>query len=195
MSRQNIPLFPLHTVLFPGGVLPLRVFEARYLDMVTDCMKQGSGFGICLIREGDEVGAAATTYEMGTLARVSYFERRADGLLGITVNGEARFRILATEVTPNQLILAEVEVLSPDPRCAVPEHAGDMQSLLGRILDELGYPYARLERRFDDASWLGARLIELLPLALEAKQRLLQLDDPLARLERLKAMLDNGEYS
>ena len=194
MSRLTIPLFPLHTVLFPGGALELRVFEARYLDMVTECMKHDAGFGICLIREGDEVGKAATPYDVGTLVRISYFNRRSDGLLGITVNGERRFRIVDTEVLPNQLRRAEVELLPAEGDCALPQAYCSMAEPLRQILEQLGYPYAKLERRYDDAVWLGARLAELLPLKLELKQYLLQMDDPLARLERLRAVLDSGEY-
>lgn len=195
MSRLTIPLFPLHTVLFPGGALGLRVFEARYLDMITECMKHDGGFGVCLIREGDEVGQAAVPYEVGTLVRISYFDRRADGLLGITVNGERRFRIVDSEVLPNQLRRAEVELLAPEGDCALPEAYCSMVETLQQILEQLGYPYAKLERRYDDATWLGARLAELLPLKLELKQYLLQMDDPLARLERLRAVLDSGDYS
>ncbi|HEY0720771.1 MAG TPA: LON peptidase substrate-binding domain-containing protein, partial [Gammaproteobacteria bacterium] len=98
MTRLRIPLFPLHSVLFPGGPLALRIFEPRYLDMVSRCMREECAFGISLIQEGDEVGDAAQPYEIGTLARISYFERRPDGLLGITVRGEQRFRIIDTEV-------------------------------------------------------------------------------------------------
>lgn len=195
MDRLTVPLFPLHTVLFPGGVLALRIFEARYLDMVSECMKQGSGFGVSLIREGKEVGEAASAYDVGTLVGISWFERRDDGLLGITVTGQKRFRILDTEVGPNQLVHAEVELLPPEPPRPVPEGYRPLAQLLENILEQLDFPYARLERRYDDAVWLGARLTEFLPLKLEIKQYLLQLDDPLARLERLQAIMDNGDYA
>jgi Lon protease-like protein len=195
MRRQNIPLFPLHTVLFPGGVLPLRIFEPRYLDMVSDCLRQDSGFGVCLIREGKEIGAAASTYEVGTLARISWFDRRDDGLLGITVDGERRFRILASEVQPDQLIRAEVELLAPEPVLAIPHDCQLLVRLLQGILEQLDFPYAKLERRYDDAAWLGSRLTEFLPLKLELKQYLLQLEDPLARLERLRAIVESGDYA
>lgn len=195
MSRLNIPLFPLRTVLFPGGALPLRVFEARYLDMLTDCMKRECGFGVCLIREGSEVGEAASTYDIGTLVSISYFDRRPDGLLGITVLGEQRFRIIEQTVSPDQLITAEVELLPAEAQSAVPEHCQELAALLEQILEQLDYPYAKLPRRYDDAGWIGARLTELLPLKLEFKQYLLQLDDPHERLERLRAMLESGNYS
>ncbi len=195
MSRLTIPLFPLHTVLFPGGVLPLRIFEPRYLDMVSECMRRDSGFGVCLIREGREVGEAALTYDVGTLVSISYFDRRPDGLLGITADGKARFRILSSEVLPNQLIRAEVELLAVEAPTPLPAEAWPLQELLRNILDQLDFPYAKLERRFDDACWVGARLAELLPFKLTAKQYLLQMDDPLERLERLRAMLDSNDYA
>lgn len=195
MSRLNVPLFPLHTVLFPGGVLPLRIFEPRYLDMVSECLRLDSPFGICLIREGREVGAAADTYDIGTLARISWFERRDDGLLGINVDGVQRFRVLATEVQPDQLVRAEVELLAPEPACAVPADGMPLVALLQGILDQLDFPYARLERRYEDAVWLSARLTELLPLKLELKQYLLQMDDSLARLERLQAIMESGDFA
>ncbi|MEW6646426.1 MAG: LON peptidase substrate-binding domain-containing protein [Pseudomonadota bacterium] len=194
MSRLNVPLFPLHTVLFPGGVLPLRIFEPRYLDMVSECLRLDSPFGVCLIREGREVGEAANTYDIGTLARISWFERRDDGLLGINVEGGQRFRILTTEVQPNQLIRAGVELLAPEPASAVPADCTPLVALLQGILDQLDFPYAKLERRYEDAAWLGARLTELLPLKLELKQYLLQMDDSQARLERLLAIMESGDF-
>jgi uncharacterized protein len=193
--KMEVPLFPLHTVLFPGGPLPLRIFEARYLDMVSGCLKQGSGFGVCLIREGREVGPAATTYATGTLARVADWHRRADGLLGITAMGERRFQIRAAQVQPNQLTLAEVELLPEDPPTPLPDGCLHMADVLRRIIAQLGNHYATLPERYDDAGWVGCRLAELLPLSLDQKQYLLQMDDPLQRLERLCGMLQGLEIT
>jgi len=189
MATLTIPLFPLHSVLFPGGPLALRIFESRYLDMVSHCLKEESGFGVVLIREGREVGEAPLVYEIGTLGRISDWEQRKDGLLGITVTGEQRFRILETAVQPNQLMTAEVALLPTPPARELPKQYATLASLLQRILDELHHPYAALERHYDDAEWVGGRLAELLPLDLAQKQRLLQEDDPLVRLERLGAIL------
>jgi Lon protease-like protein len=193
MATLTIPLFPLHSVLFPGGPLVLRIFEPRYLDMVSCCLKDESGFGVVLIREGREVGEAPQVYEVGTFGHISYWEQRKDGLLGITVTGERRFRILQTAVQPNQLMTAEVELLSTLPARPLPKQHTPLASLLQRILDELAHPYITLERHYDDAEWVGGRLAELLPLDLALKQRLLQEDDPLLRLARLKAILDGQE--
>jgi Lon protease-like protein len=186
----TIPLFPLHTVLFPGGTLPLRIFEPRYLDMVSNCMKTGSGFGICLIREGSEVGRAAATYETGTLCEIDYFNQQPDGLLGITARGTQRFQILHTEVRPDQLTIAEVKMLANEASQALPAEFAACAEVLRKLLEQLGYPFIKMEKHYEDASWVGARLAELLPIRLEQKQYFLQLDDPLQRLERLSALLE-----
>lgn len=189
MDRLSIPLFPLHTVLFPGGPLALRIFEARYLDMVSRCLKQGSGFGVVLIRDGEEVGKVPEVFDVGTLGHISYWERRRDGLLGITFTGEQRFRILERRIEPNQLMVAEVALLPNEPIVAVPREHRELVDMLLRILDELGHPYLTMPKAFDDSAWVGARLVELLPLELVQKQRLLQLDDPLERLDRVAALV------
>lgn len=190
---ERIPLFPLHTVLFPEGPLPLRVFEPRYLDMISSCLKQGIGFGVCLIREGNEVGQAATTYEMGTLATIQDWHARHDGLLGITVVGGQRFRIVGEEVGRNQLVTAEVEFLPPEPVAEVPEEYLHLTDLVKRIIEKVRHRYEALPARYGDAGWVGFRLAELLPLQLTQKQYFLQLNDPIQRLERLDLVLENLE--
>lgn len=189
MSRLTIPIFPLHSVLFPGGPLVLRIFETRYLDMVSRCLREGSGFGVALIREGQEVGKAAEVYEVGTLGRISYWEQRKDGLLGITLTGEQRYRILGSDVAENQLRTAKVELLPNVRPTPLPEKYQHLAHLLERMLSELEPPYATLVQELDNAEWVGARLVELLPLELVQKQWLLQEDDPLRRLERLEGSL------
>jgi Lon protease-like protein len=195
MSDITIPLFPLHAVLFPGGTLPLRIFEPRYLDMVSDCMKQGKGFGVCLIKDGSEVGKAADTYETGTLSDISYFNQQPDGLLGITAQGRQRFKILSTEVLANQLTIAEVELIENEQPCPLPEQFSEAAGVLQSLLEQLGYPFLKMEKHYDDASWVGSRLAELLPIRLEQKQYFLQLDDPIQRMERLAALLKEMEIS
>ena len=189
MNNLTIPLFPLHTVLFPQGVLPLRIFEPRYLEMISTCLKNEQDFGICLIRTGSEVGDAAETYAIGTVSEITYFNRQADGLLGITVSGKQRFQILSKEVQANQLTMAEVELLPNDQPRSIPPQYQKVVDVLRKIFDQLGYPFIKLEKRYDDASWVSSRLAELLPLRLEQKQQLLQLDDPLQRLEQIKHLL------
>ncbi len=193
VTTMRIPLFPLHSVLFPGGPLALRVFEPRYLDMISQCMKDDSGFGVCLIREGDEVGTAARTYDVGTLSTINYWHRRPDGLFGVTVKGEQRFRILSTEVSTNQLIMAKVELLDNDPQLALEERHKSLVALLSGIMEQLDHPYITLPKQYDDAAWVGGRLVELLPLDWAQKQSFLQMDDPLERLDQLMLMLEH-EY-
>ncbi|MEN8171085.1 MAG: LON peptidase substrate-binding domain-containing protein [Pseudomonadota bacterium] len=196
MSRLTIPVFPLHSVLFPGGPLVLRIFEPRYLDMISRCLKDECGFGICLIREGSEVGEAAEVYPIGTLGQITYWNKRPDGLLGVTLRGEQRFRIIRQWVEPNQLMVAEVEMLPNDLPRLVPEEYQGLVAMLQSIIDELEHPYITLPKQYDDAGWVSARLVELLPLSYSHKQRLLQEEDPLRRLEVLLEMMmrkDRGE--
>ncbi|MDT8383997.1 MAG: LON peptidase substrate-binding domain-containing protein [Gammaproteobacteria bacterium] len=195
MSKLIIPLFPLHAVLFPGGTLPLRIFEPRYLDMVSDCMKNQKGFGVCLIREGSEVGKAADTYEVGTLSEISYFNQQSDGLLGITAQGRQRFKIISQQVQANQLTTAEVILLENENSGPLPKPYVRIADTLRKLLEQLDYPFIKMEKRYDDASWVSSRLAELLPIRLEQKQYFLQLDDPLQRLERLAALMDEMDIS
>ena len=189
MSSERLPLFPLHTVLFPGGVLPLRIFEPRYLDMVSDCLRNDSGFGVCLIRAGREVGAAAETFAIGTLARIQDWDRTPAGLLAITARGERRFHIIAREVREDRLAVAQVEFLEEPLPCALPLQHAPLARLLEHLLDDLDPPYKNLPRALDDADWVGARLTELLPMDLQEKQALLEQGDPLLRLTTLAARL------
>jgi len=193
MTTLSIPLFPLHTVLFPNGALPLRIFEPRYLDMISTCMKGGNGFGICLIKEGSEVGEAAETYETGTLSEISYFNMDANGMLCITAHGKQRFHILSKSVQPNQLTIADVELLPNESAQDIPAQFMPAVDILRNLLNQLGYPFAKLEKQYDDACWVGSRLAELLPLRLEHKQYLLQLDDPIQRLDRLWQLMEELE--
>jgi uncharacterized protein len=190
MSRMHIPLFPLNNVLFPGGILPLRIFEPRYLEMISTCMKEGSGFGVALILSGSEVGEAAKTYDIGSYARIIDWNLRDDGLLGISVQSAGRLRILATEVRPNQLIYADVELIEEQQTQTFPQQYRVAVDLLRDIIAKAGGHYAELEPHYDDPLWVSGRLAELLPIELLQKQHMLQMDDPLQRLERLCAMWD-----
>lgn len=189
MNEPILPLFPLHTVLFPGGVLPLRIFEPRYLDMVSDCLRNDRGFGICLIRSGREVGAAADCHEVGTLARIQDWDKTPEGLLAITARGERRFRALEREVRADQLSVARIELLDEPPPQPLPVEFAPLARLLEHLLDDLDPPYKTLPRALDDTDWVGARLAELLPLDPQEKQFLLEQADPSARLATLAARL------
>jgi len=183
-DADEIALFPLNTVLFPGGLLPLRIFEARYLDMISDCMRKQRGFGICAIQSGDEVGKAAHCYSVGTLATVADFDRGDDDLLRVTVHGERRFRIDESWVEPDQLQRARVSWLK-EQDAALPDARKPLVELLARLLRQAGMPVSDMPAYFDSAGWVAGRLAELLPFALSDKQRLLETDRALERLEIL----------
>lgn len=189
MNESHLPLFPLHTVLFPGGVLPLRIFERRYLDLVADCLRNDRGFGVCLIRSGHEVGAAAEAFTVGTLASIQDWDNTPEGLLAITVRGERRFRVLESAVRADQLNVARIEWIEEAPAVALPLEYAPLARLLEHLLDDLDPPFKDLPRALNDAGWVGARLIELLPLDPLEKQALLELDDPLQRLTTVAARI------
>jgi len=193
---QDFPLFPLKTVLFPGGPLALKVFEPRYLDMLSQCEKTGDSFGICLISEGSEVGPAPVVYPVGTLVNITFWENRKDGLLGISVKGEQKFNIINKRVLTNELSVADVELLDLETVQTLPEQYLSMVSVLEKIIQPLQHPYINLPKKYDDATWVGSRLSELLPLPLTTKQQLLELNEPMGRLAMLyDEMLSLGMLS
>ena len=190
----TIPLFPLNTVLFPGGVLPLRLFEPRYLDMVSNCLRTETGIGVILIKEGAEVGNAARPHEVGTLTSICYWNKRKDGLLGVTLRGEKRFKVISQTVEPSQLIMAEVELLPDESETPVMDEYQHLADMLQEIIGQLEPPYTTMPTHYDNANWVSARLVELLPLELSTKQRLLQTEDPLERLAELSLSLHEKKY-
>ncbi len=186
---MHVPLFPLSTVLFPGGPLPLRIFEARYLDMISERIKNDAQFGVLLIREGRETGST-TTFDVGTLARITDCYQGSDGLLGVTAIGGQRFRLLSSERQSNGLNIGEIEALADETPLALPEEYRPMAHILAGVLDDLGRLYENLERHFDDAGWVSNRFVEILPIDIEQKQRCLEEGDPAARLRLVHEALD-----
>jgi hypothetical protein len=189
-AAVEIPLFPLGTVLFPGGPLPLRIFETRYIDLVSRCLRDGSGFGVVLIREGAEAGGPALTFDVGTYARIVDFSRQDDGLLGIRAQGERRFRILERRRARDGLNVADVEWLPGDRVVPLPAEFADLGPALEAVLEQVGEPYASLERRLDDAAWVAGRLAEIIPIPPGHKQHCLELDDPVERLRFLRPLFE-----
>ena len=187
MSAETLPLFPLQTVLFPGGPLSLRIFEARYLDLVRRCLKEQSSFGVVLILEGAEAGPVTTIATVGTTARLVDFEALPDGLLGVVCVGEQRFRVLRPWRQEDGLNAAEVEYLAESAPCALPPALAYLGELLRELLPRLGSDYTHIEAHYEDAAWVGNRWAEILPLAPSAKQSLLELDDTLERLQQVAA--------
>ena len=185
----EVPLFPLHTVLFPGGLLPLRLFEQRYLEMAKACLRDGSPFGVCLISDGAEVGAPATPQEVGCLARIVHWDMQQLGLLQITAQGESRFRVASRRVRDDGLTLANVVSLPGESDAAVPEELSACRELLERVATQHGEMLFAKPYRFASSVWVSARLAEVLPLPLEAKQQLLELDDGVERLRLLRGFI------
>lgn len=195
---MQLPLFPLNTVLFPGGVLPLRVFEARYMDMVRGCMKQSTPFGVVLISRGREVGAPAATEVVGTLADIVAWDMPQLGLLHLRAIGGARFSIGEASVQADGLQLAQVETIEPDDDVPLAEQFLPCADLLRRVITDAGNRAAEQQAgdtdpirsapfaapyRFDSSVWVGNRLAEFLPIPLRAKQKLMELQDATARLD------------
>lgn len=189
VETLRIPLFPLNTVLFPGGVQALKIFEQRYLDMAAACLKDNTPFGICLIEAGGEVGETAVPHPFGTLAHITDWDMEQLGLLMISTRGGRRFRVLDHEVGADKLLMATVELLA-EPETPLPQTRERLLPLLQRIVSDLGPERMPEPHRFGDAAWVGYRLTEILPIQNLAKQRLLELDDPLSRLEILEKFLD-----
>lgn len=186
---MQVPLFPLNTVLFPGGPLPLRIFEPRYLAMVSDRVQKDAPFGVLLIRDGNETGPA-TTHDVGTLARITDWYQGSDGLLGVTAVGEQRFRVISSFREASGLNIGNIELLPDEPEMPMPEKYQAMPHILGGVLDDLGRLYESLERHMDDASWVTSRFVEILPIDLEQKQQCLESSDPAERLEMVQELLD-----
>lgn len=182
----TLPLFPLHTVLFPEGDLALRVFETRYIDMVRDCLRTGTGFGVCLIRSGNEVGELAMPYDVGTSAQIIDTGLRAEGLLGIYTRGQHRFRIRSMQARPDMLVMAEVEWLDDEPVREPPP--GPMRRLLASLLEvENESRPVLVAGPMNDARWVAYRLAERLPLKLGERQTVLEATDIGQALEVIEA--------
>lgn len=201
---RSLPLFPLGTVLFPDGLLPLRIFEVRYLDMIGRCHKNGAPFGVVSLTQGTEVrragGEAETFAEVGTLAVIHEFDAPQAGLLQIECVGTQRFRLRSSELQKYGLWTAEVEALPDDLPLALPEDLQHTADALRRLVDTLEERRrmevgdgARLPigepRRFEDCGWVANRWCELLPMRTDLKQRLMALDSPLMRLELVGDLL------
>ena len=191
MEAASIALFPLNIVLFPGGLLPLRIFETRYVDMVRRCMRGELRFGVVLIREGSEVGPAET-FDVGSMAKIVDFHQLSDGFLGLSCVGEERFRILTRSRQSDGLNRAEVRMLAPEDTVPVPDRHRRLAELIKSVLPQLGEVYAGIKMRLDDAAWVGHRLAEILPIPAAQKQFCLELADPLERLDFLSPLAREG---
>jgi uncharacterized protein len=190
VKMMEIPIFPLRTVLFPGALLPLRLFEQRYLDMAAASLRENTPFGICLIESGEETGAVAKPHAVGTLAEIVQWDMEQLGILQVATRGGQRFRILEQRETANHLLLANVELIPNDGPIPLPAEHRRLLPLLQRIIDELGTERIPEPHDCEDAEWVGFRITEVLPIQNLAKQKLLELEDPLVRIEILENYLD-----
>ena len=191
-NENWLPLFPLNTVLFPDGILPLKVFETRYIDMVRDCMKKDAPFGVVLIKSGQEIGLAAEPETVGCLAHITNWDAPQLGVLLLRTQGGARFRILETRSHKDQHLEARVELLDNISSELKKEYAPCANTLELVIHDINGKGRAEHGADFEnpfaetlqlnDAGWVADRWSEILPIPLKAKQKLLELDDPQIRL-------------
>jgi Lon protease-like protein len=187
MNANQVYIFPLNTVLFPGGRLPLRVFEQRYIEMTKQCIAGDLPFGVCQIKEGREVGTPAVPEAVGCLARIVEWDMPQLGVFQLQTEGVQRFRIVGSEVARNGLISATIETLPAES--AVTPASPLCTEVLKAIIEKVGAAHFPSPHRFDDAAWIGYRLAEILPIDRETRQQLLQLSDPLERLDQLERVL------
>jgi uncharacterized protein len=199
LTLQSLPLFPLGAVLFPGGVLPLRIFEVRYLDMVRRCHEAGAPFGVVLLTQGGEVrrpGSTESFSDVGTLATITELERPRPGLMMVRATGSHRFRITASDQMRHGLWIANVERIAADREVGIPDDLKPAAHALEKLIHSLEARKAALDRlpleapwHLDDCAWVANRWCELLPLRMQVKQRLLELENPLLRLELVSDVL------
>jgi Lon protease-like protein len=188
-KRETLPIFPLGTVLFPGAILPLRIFEVRYMDMAKACLREGTPFGVCLIREGSEVGAPAVPEPVGCTARIAECDVEELGILKVKAEGIDRFRIVSSEVNHQGLIVGEVEPLAAEAQVNGIDGLAESAEFLRKVILAIGAERFNEPYRFDDATWVSFRLAEILPLRIDVKQKLLELTDATLRLAILHKFL------
>ena len=188
----SIPIFPLNTVLYPGGMLPLRIFEQRYLVMTRDCLRDATPFGVCRIREGAEVGAPALPETVGCTAVIAEWEMPHLGVFHLKAQGKQRFRIRNQEARPDGLIRAEIDVLEEVSGNPNDDALALCRRVLEQIVSRLGAEYFFAPLAFDDPGWVSYRLAEVLPLGLEEKQALLETQVDYERLMRLYRILKSS---
>lgn len=185
----TLPLFPLNTILFPGGVLALKIFEQRYMDMAKRCLQDQSLFGVCLIKEGAEVATATKPYPIGTLARIDTWDMPQLGVLHVRAIGVQRFQILAYQTEADGLILAQALKLPVEKSISLPPEHAPCAAVLKHILAHVGATQFEAPFDFDDGVWVSYRLAEILPIKNRAKQNMLEINDTLVRLDVLHKFL------
>jgi Lon protease-like protein len=188
-KRERLPLFPLQTVLYPGSLLPLRIFEVRYMDMAKACLKESSPFGVCLIKEGPEVGGTAVPENLGCIATIADCDMEELGILKLRARGGERFRIVSSEVNRQGLIVAEVELMEAEADAPDAQGLAECAVFLRKVIAGIGAERFAQPLAYDNASWVSFRLAEILPLRMDVKQKLLELTDATLRLAILHRFL------
>lgn len=192
-TPTSLPLFPLKTVLFPGGLLPLKIFEQRYINMAKACLSENRPFGVCLITQGEEVastqGAAPAIASVGTLARIIDWDMPQLGILHVATQGSSRFQIREHIVAGDGLVVGNVTVIPDEPTMPLHEQLQPLVSLLELIASRVGPQNFPTEHHYDDASWVSYRLAEVLPLPLPIKQSMLEINDAAVRMQVLQKFL------
>ena len=186
-DREDLPIFPLRTILFPDSKLPVRIFEPRYIDMVSRSMREDSEFGIILSRESTDP-KMFETYDTGTLAKIIDWDQGGDGLLGITTIGTQKFRLKELNKQEDGLNIGSIERIEKEGDYKPLKEFTHLVELLQAILDDVNI-YDDNEKRFDSASWISYRFAEILPLRIEDKQKCLEIDDPIIRLNFLEPLI------
>ena len=187
MIEQDVPIFPLRTILFPGSKLPLRIFEPRYLDMVSSSMRSNREFGVVLSRKVPQPGMLET-FSTGTLAKIIDWNQADDGLLGITTLGTNKFELLSMTKQEDGLNIGEIKIIDNEADFKAPPNFDVMISLLRAILEDIDL-YDEREKFFQSASWVSFRFAEILPLEIDDKQKCLEFDDPIMRLNFLEPLI------
>ena len=190
-ALMELPLFPLGTVLFPGALLPLQLFELRYLQMIGECERQSTDFGVVTLTQGQEVhrpGEAEQFEPIGTRVHIERIERPQAGLVRVWCRGVEKFRNASTQQRSDGLWLGRVQALPPEPAIQVPEDLQYLSAQMHEALTQLSaqpseVPHWNEAWRLQDCGWLSNRYGELLPLPLAMKYRLFALQEPLMRLE------------
>lgn len=187
---MNVPLFPLNSIVLPRGRIPLQLFEPRYIDMLTRCLKEDRGFVVVLLREGGETGPVSAFYDIGTYVRIIDFQQLENGLLGITVEGESKVSVVRSWQQEDGLNVGDVECLVEEAGSEVPERYSELPSVLRALFRHPVIRDLNMDIDYEDARDVGWRLTELLPLDKQEKQKLVELQDPLERLDRLQGLLE-----
>ncbi len=187
---MDMPLFPLNSLILPKGRMALQLFEPRYVDMLSRCLRQDRGFVVVLLREGSETQHVSRFYDIGTYVRVVDFQPLDNGLLGITVEGEAKVAVLEAWRQEDGLNMGDVEWLMDEPDITTPDFYQELVTVLRALMQHPSIKSLELDVDFSDSREVGWRLVELLPLEQSEKQRLAEMTDPLERLDKLHDMID-----